>query len=217
MSWLEWLGLIAFGAVAYGIDTAIRKRRSNALQAVASELGFSFQEEEGGLQRLEELAKFRLFKQHSPDVIRNILKGQRLGVPVLIFDYKYDIDYAEFSAPRNQTVAAFRVDHRTLPDFELRPEGIAQKLGALIGYQDIDFPEAPLFSARYLLQGTPIDSVRPLFHPGILRLLEEEGGWWIEGGGHWLLIYRLRKRLKAQKIEKFLREAEAIFAAFRLS
>lgn len=216
MGWSEWLGLIAFAAVVYWIDTAIRRRRSNALKEIAAELGFSFQGENKGLWG-EGLARLRLLKLGSPGGIENVLKGQRYGVPVWIFDFAYNIGWTDSDSACTQTVAAFRVETDTLPLFELRPEGLAQKLGALVGTQDIDFPEAPVFSGRYLLRGSSVNSVRSLFHPGVLRLLEGEKGWSVEGAGHWLIVYRHQKQLKPHKIPEFLREAEAVFAAFHLS
>lgn len=62
-----------------------------------------------------------------------------------------------------RTVALFRDERLSLPQFSLYDENILHRIANLVGWQDIDFVEAPEFSKRFLLRGKEEMRIRDLF------------------------------------------------------
>lgn len=128
------------------------KKRREALQAVAMQLGFSFSPDKdhsfadqyGSLNQMDDGSNRYAF---------NIMQGTAGdGSPCSIFDYHYET-YSTDSKGRPHT------DHhyfsiftlilpKSFPELEIKPEGLFSKLGQALGFDDIDF-ESMEFSKRY--------------------------------------------------------------------
>ena len=54
-----------------------------------------------------------------------------------------------------------------LPTFLLEPENILHKIGEIFGGGDIDFPESPVFSSKYLLKGSDLERITSLIGPEV--------------------------------------------------
>ncbi len=138
------IGLIVFGAIQ-------AKKRREAFQLLALELGFRFQSE-----RDTSLADKFHFLQHLDDgsnrYAENILYGELDGRRAYIFDYHYET-YSRDSKGRRQTnhhwfsVFTLQLSER-FPELIIKPEGLFSKLGQMLGFDDIDF-ESHEFSKRY--------------------------------------------------------------------
>ena len=113
-------------------------------------------------------------------------------------------------------MAAFRVRGLDLPAFELRPENALIRLASTFGYQDIDFDSFPEFSKRYLLRGEDEAAIRSRFGPGVLQGLERNLGWWIEGAGPLVLLYRQGKRVKPSELYGFLNDTREVVRLLQL-
>ena len=61
------------------------------------------------------------------------------------------------------------ISTRQSTDFAVRPERLFQKLGKIVGWDDIDIEESPRFSSMFWLQGSDPVEVRKLFRAEIAR------------------------------------------------
>lgn len=109
-----------------------------------------------------------------------------------------------------ETFALINSRRLMLPAFDLRPEGVIDKLA---GRADVDFDSHPKFSSRYLLWGVSEDALRTLFTQGLLDFFSERPGWHIEGRGGWLLIRRENEVVSAKDLPAFVREVLELHAA----
>lgn len=201
-----YLFLLVFAAII-AIVFYSQKRRRDQLRRVADEMGFTFdpKAEELGSAGCEGLPLLQ-----RAAALSNVLRGYWNGVETIVLDCK--VGHGKNAS--RQTVAAFQLSGRAFPAFELKPETLLQKLGSALGYQDIDFEAYPEFSQNYVLRGTEENAVRRVFSAAVLHFFERERGWWVEGTGDWLAVYRERRRVGPGKIRSFLEEAGNVSRVF---
>jgi hypothetical protein len=78
------------------------------------------------------------------------------------------------------------------------------KLAAAFGQKDIDFPEYPTFSKKYLLRGQDEAAIRNFFTRDIVAFFEQERGWNVEVQGGQLFAYRENHRPRAEELTSFM-------------
>jgi hypothetical protein len=207
------VAIIALIVLAVVAAVVAEKRRRDAMRQLAGELGLGFEEKPVGLPgfNLDLLHLFNIGHTHR---VRNVLSGQYCGVDLTIFDYQYVTGHGKHRHTYRQTVAAFHLPESHLPLFALRPESVFHKIGAALGYQDIDFDRFPNFSSSYLLRGADEPAVRTLFNDGALMFFENHPGLCVEGGGDWLVVYRARRRVSPQQASAFLEETLEVRGVF---
>jgi hypothetical protein len=189
------------------------KKRREALQRVADELGFTFSQKDPGL--LLRFAGMHLFSQGHGQRITNVLQGEANGLRVDLFDYTFTIGGGKSSSTHRQTVVSFVLPDRDLPAFSLRPENTFHRIGAWFGYQDINFEDFPVFSKRYLLRGPDEPAIRKLFTPEVMTFYEGLTGVCTEGAGCVLIFYRERHRVAPEQTRGFLEEGFGVLKVFR--
>ena len=151
-----FLPLFIFGVIlviALAIYGHIQeKKRREALEAAARQLGFSFSPDKD-----RAFASRYGFLNHMDDgsnrYAYNIMRGTASdGSPCSIFDYHYET-YSTDSKGRRTThhhyYSVFTlILPASFPELEIKPEGFFSKLGQALGFDDIDF-ESMEFSKRY--------------------------------------------------------------------
>jgi hypothetical protein len=199
--------VVIAGLIVFFIYYSYRqeKQRTADLQRVAEELGFEFLPKDDG-SFLSKRGGFHLFSQGHSKRLSNLMRGKTKNLAVAIFDYKYTTGSGKNSHTWIQTVAAFQVDSPPFPTFSLRPESVWDKIGAWMGYKDIDFPHAPIFSKNYLLRGSDETAIRALFTDQALFFFEANQGLSVEGDQDWLLVYRPNNRAKPDAMRALLEE-----------
>ena len=182
------------------------KKRIEALQTLADELGFTFHPK-GDTVLQGWFEGFHLFSQGRSRKISNILRGKTAALDVAIFDYRYTTGGGKSSQTHSQTVLCFNSDAMMLTPFVMRPESIWHRVGmSLMGGQDIDFDTHPVFSKMFLLRGNDEDAIRDTFRPEILEHFEEYAGTSVEGDGNLLIYYRHGTSLAPHKVRPFMEE-----------
>ena len=176
--------------------------REQQLRYVASRLNMSFSpDDEYGLLSL--LDGFQLFNIGRRKKISNILRREEdFGeMDLRIFDY----EYARGKSKRRhrQTVFFIQSKQLGLPQMLMKPESLFNKIGAYLGMQDIDFESHPEFSKKYLLQGEDEELVRAIMDEKVLQFFTIEKGWYLEGIGYYLIVYKKYKLLGPRSITKF--------------
>jgi hypothetical protein len=185
-------GVIAALVIGSIIFSRIQARkRTEALQTIASQLGFTF----AGVERDHHPATpdltTALFNRGSSRKFSNALMGSFAGLTTSIFDYRYATGSGKNRHTYCQTVAAFS-QKLWLPEFECRPETFLDRIANQFGYHDIDFDSFPVFSRRFLLRGPSEEGIRKLFSPALIQFLEMLPGdarWTIEGNSCTLILY----------------------------
>jgi hypothetical protein len=196
--------LLVFGLAVTGVASWLKywsdQRVAETLKNLAPQIGFTYRPEDSSAPSLQ---------IHAPSEISCVMHGTASGLETVLYYYMYTNrtttdDVIMLTMPRwrsqrqryfAQTVAAFKMPI-TIADFEMRPEGLFNKIGSALGQQDINFDSHPEFSERYLLRGDEAQ-VRRFFTSPLLGFFEKlEEGWSVESSGAWLVIYRFRHVVK---------------------
>jgi len=93
------------------------------------------------------------------------MSGEMDHIKLTVFDYNYIVWVVDTYCNCSQTVAFAELGNVHLSRFSLDPESIFHKIGEIVGFKDIDFPENKRFSDRYLLKGADEAAVRAVFKP----------------------------------------------------
>lgn len=191
--------------------------RTQQLASIAYQLKLDFYpEDQWGLIGL--LEDFKLFNKGIRKKITNVMRSRddMLESDLRIFDYTYTISTGKSSRRFRQTV--FFMDSRKLglPDFRMRPEQFIHKIGALIGFEDIDFEEHPDFSRKYYLKSSDEYYLRASLKEGFFKFFSVETGWFVEGLNYYLIFYRKDTLFPPTKIQNFYRKGMEVFDLFKL-
>ena len=142
--------LLIIGGIA--LSWWLDKKRREAMQAIALQLGFSFSPDKD-----HGLASDYGFLDHMDDGSNryafNILQGTASdGSDVKIFDYHYETYSTDSKGNRTTSHHYLSIFTLTLtkrfPELNITPEGFFSKIGQALGFDDIDF-ESLEFSKRY--------------------------------------------------------------------
>lgn len=194
--------------------TAVNEvKRMNALDRVATQMGFTFYTVDDGAF-LQGLPQFHLFSQGSPGLLINLMRGVLGNVSTAVFDYQYSTPSGKHSRTWHQTVVCLEVRGAQLPAFRLQPENTLHKIRSWFGFQDIDFPDRPAFSARYLLQGADEQAIRSQFSREVTDYFESTTNLHVEANGNHLLIYRQSVRVRPEWIRTFADEGVRLLSLF---
>lgn len=207
--------IVVVGLIIFIFHRAEKKRTAQT-EELASELGLDFHPK-GDPTVQGTFGELRLFNHGHSRKFANMLTGEASGVEICIFDYRYTTGGGKHQHVHSQTVIGFRSELLSLPEFELRPEGMFHKIGQAFGYGDIDFDTHPLFSKKYLLRGPNEPDIRDLFEPEKLEFFEDFGKKLVsvEAGHNRLIFFRAGKRLKPEQIRDFMEEGFRMYALFK--
>jgi hypothetical protein len=201
-------------AIAIGfVSLRLEKKRTDAMEQAAREMGLSFYPKDDG-STLSSLLQFHLFSQGHAKKITSVMHGEVSDMEVRIFDYTYTTGSGKNAHTSRQTVICFRSPKLDLPSFSLRPENLFHKIGSLFGYQDIDFDTHPVFSKHYLLRGSDEEAIRDAFDEDVLAFYEEQDGFCTEGSGPTLIFYRAAQRAKPENIRAFMEKGFKVAGLF---
>jgi hypothetical protein len=204
------IGLIAFVAyMAWRAD----KKRTEALTNLATTFGMQFTVAVP-LGFVAGFGDLHLFTLGRNGTARNLMRGEIDGVAVGLFDYSYVTGHGKSRQTHRQTVVSLSLPSLALPSFNLRPENIFHKIGSALGFQDIDFPQAPNFSKQFLLRGAEESAIRAAFKPAALNWLEHHAGVSAEGRGKVLVYYRASQSLKPEEVRSFINDGRELAKLF---
>lgn len=176
------------GTAAVVMRSRLRVPRPERMRSLAAELGMTF-EPRPALSSIPELQRFELFTQGDDREVRHLMRSERNGVRVALFDYAYTRSGGGSSARWRHTVVHVHDPALRLPAFVLRPENVMHRVGERF-FQDIDLPDAPEFSQAFLLQGMDDGAIRRAFGATVRAVLTGEPKVWAEGQGADLFLWR---------------------------
>lgn len=202
------LGVLAFvGGIVY-LTSQAEKKRAAAVADAALRMGFNYLAQIPE-EQLAALGAFHLFKRGHSRRARNVMRGESGDAEVALLDYQYTTGGGKNAHTWRQTVAIYP-GASGLPEFTLAPEHIWQRIGSLVGYQDIDFEASEEFSKRYVLRGPDETAIRAAFGAEALGFFAQSLGWSVESHGGALAIYRSAKRCKPEEIQPFVAEVDGV-------
>lgn len=160
------------------------------------------------------LAEFNLFKQGSVRGVENIVSGTKRQVDIALIDFTFTTGGGNQTVTHKQSVVYLASPALDLPQFLLRPESVFDRIGAALGFNDIDFPNNSDFSRRYLLKGKEEIQVRSAFTLEVLTYFETKKTINVEAAGNRLIVYRHGKSLEPGPLMELLREGTDILELF---
>ena len=222
-----WIFGVFFGIVIIVVvistiaHNKARKKRREDMGALAEKISFSYSEKDiEGIP--ENFSAFQLFNKGHGREAENVLEGEFDGINLKIFDYHYTVSSGRSSHTYYHTVFCAYIYDFSMPKFELRPEGIFDKVGDFLGFKDIDFDSHPDFSNRYFLKGENEEEVRKLFTPKVLEYFEKkQENFVLEAFNDRLLIYSTQAsggytfEMATDNIPQFYKEVSFIVRIFR--
>ena len=203
-------GVLAVIGVVVAIGFWMDRLRRDALKAIAEELGLPFYPD-GFDGALQDVGHFKLFTTGRAKKMTKAILAESEGTSLCIFDYQYTVGHGKHSHTHRQTVAAVRSPGLQMPDFAIKNEGFFNKLGSLVGMQDIDFESHPNFSKMFLLTGSNEEAVRKLFRPALLEYFETKKGISVEAGYGAFVFFNPGKKVKPEEIKQFMTTAYEIY------
>ena len=202
------VGIIAIVGVAIYLSHLYDKKRTADLAEQAEEMGLVFVPDGDVTHRF---SGFNLFNAGRARRSRNLITGDAGDIALAIFDYQYTTGSGKHKQTHNQTVIAMTSPNLNVPDLSMRPEGFFDKIGGMLGFQDIDFESHPQFSSMFVLKGSNESAVREFMQPKLLELLEGKKGICLEAHGDTLFFYKARTVAKPNQIKDLLGEAYDIY------
>lgn len=177
------LGMLALTVVIVVVsiyaNKYFEKKRTEAMAPIAETLGMEFSGE-ADEQLLASMQIFKLFNRGHSQKMRNVMKAETESAQLAIFDYRFTVGHGKNQTVHKQTVFAMQTDELKPPQFLLRPESFLDKVGSLLGGQDIDFDTHPQFSKLFVLQGDNVDQVRAFFDDKLLTYFEQNEKLYVE-------------------------------------
>lgn len=212
--WVLLTGILVFVGGIVALLMYFERRRSEKIQAIASGLGLTFRRKPTAADKLLITGCSIGNAGHSREVANILEAAQSAELKITLFEYAYTIGYGKSAQRYNQTVTRMQTPVLNLPAFALYPETIFSKLGKLFGGADINFPEAPQFSKKYILRGPDEAAIRALFTPAILQYFEQRQALTVDAAGDTLFVHRSNRRVKPDELESHIAEAKNVLALF---
>ena len=217
--WAGWAlaGIIVAGIIIGVILLRVRivkrreKERSLILNALATEIGLEFLPAQDD-ELLAKMQVFSLFNKGHTREMKHVMKTKTDNVKMTLFDYAYTTASGEHHSRHTQTVVAFEHESLSLPKFTLSTEGLLNKIGAAIGFQDIDFDEHSEFSKSFVLKGEDEPAIRNFFDRDKLEFFAQRKKSYIETA-HSFFIYTRGGRKKPEQIRAFLKDGYSVYTA----
>lgn len=195
MEYLLWpAAILAVAAVAVA-SYVMRRRRREALAAMAHRLGLSYSRDDTfGCLALP----FALLRRGDDRGVENLIRGMWQGIDVLEFDYWYQVESTDSKGNRTTSTyrfscAATQVDAALSP-LTLGRENLLTRLADSIGLADIEF-ELEDFNRTFTVKCSDRKFANDFVDARMMSwLLGTERAFSFETCGRWLLVYSKRRR-----------------------
>ncbi|MHB8897386.1 MAG: hypothetical protein ACYC6Y_01420 [Thermoguttaceae bacterium] len=157
---LGGIGLLVVGGISLSLWT--EKKRREAWQRTADELGLPFLGD--GSEILRRCATLKAFDRGTGRKLYNVIQGDAGDTRITIGDYRFTTGSGKHRTTHVYTACVLESGNLRTPHCYLRPQvAFFDRLGALLGGQDINFDDDPEFSSAYVLQADTEAAARQLF------------------------------------------------------
>jgi len=208
------LAIVVIVVVSLGIfgwlNHKQEKERTAKVGQLAASMGLEFRPL-GDLELSQRLGILQLFKLGRNRKLTNLLTGETDECRISIFDYRYTTGGGKSSHTTKLTVAALESKRLRIPAFTLRPENFFDKIGGLLGLQDIDFADNLEFSKTFVLKSAEEEKTRELFNRELQNFFLEREGCCVEAFPGIMVYFIPRSRRKPEEFPSLLAEAYQVF------
>lgn len=182
------------------------RKRVEALRAEAPKLGMRFFEhcDDSAFSHTHRF----VFVERTRGRWSNVLVADD-GDRTLIGEYRWTYRSGKSHRVTQQTMAL--LSGGRFPDFALEAEDLLHKLGQLVGYQDIDFPDHPAFSKACLLRGKDERAVRASFRRELRDWVLDHPDWRVEANSGVLAVWKPAQLTPPAELAGLLAEARQVF------
>lgn len=189
-----------------------QKDRAIEMEGVARRLKMEYLEDDS-YEAVPYLKEFKLGKMGGRRKVKNAItfKDELDGKEFRIFDYYYTVNSNNSSHTYKQTVFFVNSKELSLPEFMMKPENFFHKIGAFLGFGDINFERDPQFSGQYYLKGPEEDFIRSLMTDKVLHYFRINEGWSVEGINYYLILYQYNTLIHPSWIERFYLRGREIY------
>ncbi len=204
------IALIIGGAVWWGY--VAEKARREKLAVAAEELGLTYMQD-GDPELLSVASSFNVCNTGRSRKMYNLIRGETDEVAIAIFDFKYTTGSGKNSHTYNQTIVMLQSHRLSNPSFTMRPEGLFDRIGGMLGFQDIDFESHSKFSDSFVLKSPDEDAARQFFNSAMLDFFETKLGVSVEANPGTMVFFRPGVRSKPPELKSLFAEAYEVFGA----
>ena len=204
------LAVLLIGGVFY-----LSYKRKKDLEQLALSAGLAFDADAAGLPCLEN-SGIDLFNLGHSRKSRNLLVSSGAD-KVYFFDYSYATGSGKSRTTHIYTLAFFEFSRSIFPRFALRPENFLDKIGEMIGFQDIDIEAFPAFSKAYKLNGPDKAAVLAFFGPRTVNYFEQNPGWRVQAAGQRLIAFKKETVIPAAVYQAWMEEAKNLVSNIAVS
>ena len=208
------IAMVSVFLIVNGIFLIARKSerdRPKWMKAAALELKFNFQKK-GKIPPPSTYGSFCLFRRGENRKLVNCIEGTVTGIDAALFDYTFTLKSGksskEFKELR-QTVVIFHLGKKKLPRFEIVPFYTKKMLPITPDFKDITDQNISLKLKSSRLRAKNPKEVLNLFDFELCRFFDHHPGSIVEGGGNWLAVYKVDRRVSPSEIESFVQDAAA--------
>jgi len=190
------------------------RKRTEALSSVAAELNLEFHPDGDEALQLQ-LAAFPLMNKGRKGKLTNVCAGGTDEVRLWIFDYRFITGHGKHRRVHRQTAVAMESAELNVPEFRMRPERMFDRVGQMLGLQDIDFEGHLQFSQQFVLQSEMAEATRDFFDVGLLDFFADRPGWSFETRAGSFVVYRPRQLVEPAEFQAAFEDGFACFTALR--
>jgi len=195
----------------YGIPHLRRRIRAAEFDRAIARVGFA-REFGGEEELLEGFRGIDIFERARDTRIANLARGERRGIPVVLFDLEYwDYGFQGGSRHYIETFAAYRIEKAGLPLIHACPRTFSAEG---LDIEHLDFPEDIEFEKNYLVSNEK-GPVREFFNPVLRRLMLRYSSLVVQARGEWVVVFRNDTAVQAGRLKAFLDKAATIFTAIK--
>ena len=206
-----FIALVVILAIVAAVYLSYKRKKD--LERLALSAGLAFDTDAAGLPYLENSGIDLFNLGHSRKCSNQIISSGAGADRVFFFDYSYVTGSGKSRVAHSYTLAFFEFSRSIFPRFALRPENFLDKLGEMIGFQDIDIDGFPAFSKEYKLNGPDIAAVRAFFGPRIVNYFEQNPGWRVQAAGQRIIAFKKETLVPAAGYQAWMEESKNLVSA----
>lgn len=197
MDILVWIVVIAVAIGAAAWSYHLKRKRREELATMARQLGLAYSPEDtAGCLGFP----FALLQRGDDRGAENVLSGTWQGVPVLEFDYWYEVESRDANGHTTHTTYRFscattEVD-AAMPSLTLGRENVFTRVADSLGLADVEF-ELDEFNRAFTVKCEDRKFANDLVDQRMMHwLLGTDPAFAFEACGRWLLVASKRRRPK---------------------
>jgi hypothetical protein len=163
--------IVAIVVITAIIGRYLHRKRQQQMFELAPSLGFAFDPEPSDLEsRYTGIWPMDAGRFHTSFNLLSGVTDRPTTIHWEIFDHRYTTGSGKNKRTHRMTIVAATVPRFSFPRLTMRPEGFFDKLAAMIGYDDIDFPSDE-FSRRYHVKCEDRKFAYDLLTPRVIEYL----------------------------------------------